>query len=98
MASVSRIRDWGLLLACNLIWGSQFLFVKVVQREMGPLFATLFPLGLTVLILVPLVERQDRGNRPDEQSTRIRGRDITAFLLLGVFGQAVALLFVTWGV
>jgi drug/metabolite transporter (DMT)-like permease len=98
MASISRLRDWGLLLVCNLIWGTQFVFVKVVQREMGPLFATLFPLGLTVLILLPLVEKQERGNRPDEKLPKIHGRDFIDFLLLGALGQAVTMIFGTWGI
>jgi len=98
MAAVSRLRDWGLLLTCNLIWGTQFVFVKVVQREMGPLFATLFPLGLTVLILVPLVKRQDHGDGLDQRPAKIPGRDLIDFLFLGVLGQAVTMLFGTWGI
>ena len=30
--SAERLRDWGLLLACNLIWSSQFVLVKIVQE------------------------------------------------------------------
>lgn len=98
MAAVSRLRDWGLLLACNLIWGSQFVFVKVVQREMGPLFTTWFPLGLTVLILIPLVGSQDRDRRLDRQPIKKKSGDLVNFLLLGVLGQAVTMLFGTWGI
>jgi hypothetical protein len=54
MLSASRLRDWGLLLACNLIWGNQFVFLKIVQQQMGPLFATLFPMGFTILMLISM--------------------------------------------
>lgn len=36
MIQLSRIRDWALLVLCNLIWGSQFAMVKLVQKQMGP--------------------------------------------------------------
>lgn len=96
MAAVSRLRDWGYLLACNLIWGSQFVFVKVVQREMGPLFTTLFPLGLTAIILLPLINKLEQSDAIAEQ--KMSRRDIIDFLLLGVVGQAVTMLFGTWGI
>jgi drug/metabolite transporter (DMT)-like permease len=98
MAAVSRLRDWGFLLACNLIWGSQFVFVKVVQREMGPLFTTLFPLGLTAIILVPLVRKQEQNEKVNQQKIKIGRPDIINFLLLGIVGQAVTMLFGTWGI
>jgi len=33
--SMTRLRDWGLLLICNLIWVSQFVLVKIVQDQAG---------------------------------------------------------------
>ena len=38
--STERFRDWILLLLCNLIWASQFVLVKIVQEQMGPVAAT----------------------------------------------------------
>jgi drug/metabolite transporter (DMT)-like permease len=96
MAAVSRLRDWGYLLACNLIWGSQFVFVKVVQREMGPLFTTLIPLGITAVILLPVVQKLEQSDPTTQQ--KLSRRDIIDFLLLGVLGQAVTMLFGTWGI
>lgn len=98
MASVSRLRDWGLLLVCNLIWGSQFVILKIVQRQMGPLFTTTFPLVLTVVLLAPIVAMQSRRNRVDQQRSKIHGHHVIAFLLLGVLGQAATMLFGTWAV
>jgi drug/metabolite transporter (DMT)-like permease len=93
----SRVRDWALLLVCNLIWASQFVMVRLVQAQMGPVFATFFPMTLATLLLIPIVRREQRGS-PSEQNHGIPRRDILEFILIGVFGQVVAQLFITWGV
>jgi len=96
MFSAARLRDWNLLLVCNLIWASQFVMVKLVQQQMGPLFATFFPITLAMVLLIPVVRRQ-HSNTPEGRG-RIPTRDILQFILIGVFGQVVAQLFITWGV
>jgi len=96
MFSATRLRDWNLLLVCNLIWASQFVMVKLVQQQMGPLFATFFPIALAMLLLIPVV-RRERSSTPGGGG-RIPTRDILQFILIGVFGQVVAQLFITWGV
>src|SRR5271170_6896989 len=93
--TMSRLVDWGLLILCNLIWASQFVLAKLVQEEMGPIFATLLPMALATICLIPLVRRQQgrRGRRP------VIGRaDLVRFGVIGIFGQVVAQLGVTWGV
>jgi drug/metabolite transporter (DMT)-like permease len=82
--------DWLLLLTCNLIWASQFVMVKLVQEQMGPLFAVTFPIALSTLLLVVLVAREPKGG--------ITRQDFWNFVLLGIAGQLVAQLFITWGV
>ena len=79
------------------MWGCQFVFLKIVQEQMGPLFATTFPLALAILVLAPIVHFRDRPGRASE-SGRMCGRDFVGFLLLGILGQAVVQLFGTWGV
>jgi drug/metabolite transporter (DMT)-like permease len=96
MFSAARLRDWTLLLVCNLIWASQFAMVKLVQQQMGPVFATFFPITLAMLLLVPVV-RRERRKAPGDGS-RIPHRDIVEFILIGICGQVVAQLFITWGV
>ncbi len=64
--------------------------VKLVQKQMGPLFAVTFPIALSTLMLIPLVRR--------EQRVKISRRDIRDFILLGIAGQLIAQLFITWGV
>lgn len=85
-----KLRDWLLLLSCNLIWASQFVMVKLVQEQMGPLFAVTFPIALSTLLLIFLVRR--------EPSSVVTKRDIGNFILLGIAGQLFAQLFITWGV
>ena len=85
-----KLRDWLLLLACNLIWASQFVMVKLVQEQMGPLFAVTFPIALSTLLLILLMRR--------EPKSAITSRDIGNFILLGILGQLFAQLFITWGV
>jgi len=96
MFSATRLRDWNLLLVCNLIWASQFVMVKLVQQQMGPVFATFFPMTLAMLLLIPVVQRE-HSNTPGGR-VRIPTNDILQFILIGVFGQVVAQLFITWGV
>jgi drug/metabolite transporter (DMT)-like permease len=98
MAPASRVRDWGLLLVCNLIWGSQFVFLKRVQQQMGPIFATLFPLALTVIILYSMVKAEDGKDAAVRRQHKMRRRDIVSIVLLGVLGQGATLLFGTWAV
>jgi drug/metabolite transporter (DMT)-like permease len=93
--STSKHVDWGLLILCNLIWASQFVLAKLVQEQMGPIFATLLPMAIATLFLVPLVlrEHRRRGSRP-----RMGAGDVARFAVIGVFGQILAQLGITWGV
>lgn len=94
MPSFGRFRDWFLLLACNFIWASQFVLVKIVQAQMGPVAATLFPIALATLLLLPIVRFE---NRRTARNGGVPRRDVMQFLLIGVVGQVVAQLFITWG-
>ena len=85
-----RLYDWSLLLVSNLIWASQFVMVKLVQEQMGPLFAVTFPMAIATVLLIPIVRR--------ERPARVPAADIWRFILIGVMGQVVAQLFITWGV
>ena len=85
-----KVVDWLMLLSCNLMWASQFVMVKLVQEQMGPLFAVTFPITLSTIFLIFLVARE-----PKVKATRL---DIRDFILLGIVGQLVAQLFITWGV
>jgi drug/metabolite transporter (DMT)-like permease len=96
MFITTRLRDWTLLLLCNLIWASQFVMVKLVQEQTGPVFATFFPMTLAMLFLIPIVWREQR--KAGNQGNKISNHDVLEFLLVGVFGQVAAQFFITWGV
>ncbi|MCC6124214.1 MAG: DMT family transporter [Pirellulales bacterium] len=92
---MGKFRDWGLLLLCNFFWACQPTLVNLVQNEMGPLFATFFPISIATLLLIPIVARERRGcSAPPSRMTRADLRD---FILLGIFGQVAAQLLITWG-
>jgi len=92
--SAERLRDWVLLLLCNLMWASQFVLVKIVQEQMGPVAATSFPMLIATILLVPIVRWESRSLN---KQTSVPGKDWLRFLLIGVMGQVVAQLFITWG-
>jgi drug/metabolite transporter (DMT)-like permease len=98
LTTLDRLRDWGYLLVCNLIWASQFVMVKLVQEQMGPVFATFFPMTLATLLLIPIVRRERQEHKGNPYSSLLPTQDIFEFILIGVLGQVVAQLFVTWGV
>ena len=53
--NAARFWDWSLLLICNLIWATQFVMLKIVQVQIGPISATFFPMALATLFLLPVV-------------------------------------------
>jgi|SRR5579883_272141 drug/metabolite transporter (DMT)-like permease len=87
-----------MLLVSNFIWGSQFVMVKVAQEQMGPVFATFFPMTIATLILIPIVRKENKKNQNHVGTGRMPMADVRDFILIGVCGQVVAQLFVTWGV
>lgn len=91
-----QLRDWTLLLLCNLIWASQFVLVKLVEDEIGPVFTTAFPMLVATLLLAAVVmatrQSETRKSRPT-----VRATDVAGFLTIGICGQVVAQLFATWG-
>jgi len=59
-----------------------------------PVAATSFPMLIATIFLIPIVrwERRSLGRR-----TAVSGKDWLRFMLIGVLGQVVAQLFITWG-
>ncbi len=94
----SRFGDWILLLLCNLMWASQYSMVKVAQEQMGPVFATFFPVTLATILLVLIVRHRQRSKAEAHRSGPLPRHDLYGFILIGVCGQIPAQLFITWGV
>lgn len=78
------------------MWASQFVLVKIVQEQMGPVAATSFPMLIATLLLVPIV-RWEARSLPIQNRAQGSARDWLQFMLIGVLGQVVAQLFITWG-
>jgi drug/metabolite transporter (DMT)-like permease len=97
---MQRLKDWALLILCNLIWASQPVMIKLVLGEegenIGPVFATFFPITLALLILIPIVARERRMNSTAARR-RMPWRDVFDFILIGIFGQIAAQFLITWG-
>ena len=100
MISLKRLWDWFLLVICNFIWATQFVLVKIVQEQMGPAFATFFPMTLATVLLIALIAWQrSHGSHADRfPRGRMPLKDIRDFALIAICGQVVAQLFITWGV
>ncbi len=98
MNVLARYRDWGLLVACNLIWGSQFVIYKIVAQQVGPVFATLLPTACATFLLIPIVRYEKRRGDTVCHRGRVPARDVWQYLLIGICGQVVVQLFVAWGV
>jgi drug/metabolite transporter (DMT)-like permease len=94
----TKFADWGLLLLCNFIWGSQFVVYKIVQRQTGPIFAVFLPMGIAALVLAFFVHRQKRQRDGPYKHLGLTRDDIYRFLLLGIVGQALAKPLTAFGV
>ena len=62
---------------------------------MGPVAATFFPMAIATACLIPVVW-WDRRTNPDR--SKITLPDAGRFILIGILGQILAQLFITWGV
>jgi len=105
LANRQRLYDWSLLLFCNMVWGSQFVVYKIVQRQSGPVFAALFPITIATLLLAPIVLRvraKSGGNARlaagASAGSKTLHHPFWHFVLIGVAGQVVTQTFVAWGV
>jgi len=97
LANRNRLHDWGLLLFCNMVWGSQFVVYKIVQRQAGPVFAALFPITIATFLLAPIVLRERRKRTAVVEQPKVP-HAFWHFVLIGVAGQVVTQTFVAWGV
>jgi drug/metabolite transporter (DMT)-like permease len=95
--ALARARDWGLLVLCNLIWASSFVWIKLVQSQVGPVFTTFFPAAVaTVLLILLEIFARDPGHSAGNM-TQLSWKDVANFLIIGIFGQVAAQLGGSWG-
>jgi drug/metabolite transporter (DMT)-like permease len=85
-----KLKEWGAFALLGLIWGSSFLWIKVVLQEAGPFMLVAFRVlfGLLGLLIVMRLQRQAL---PRDRAT------ILKFVFMGVFNTAVPFLLISWG-
>lgn len=94
---LARARDWSLLVFCNLIWASSFVWIKLVQGQVGPVFTTFFPAAVATILLILLEAFARNSKGPSLSAIRLSWSDVVNFLIIGIFGQLVAQLAGSWG-
>jgi drug/metabolite transporter (DMT)-like permease len=97
MINPARVRDWAMLVLCNLMWASSFVWIKFAQAQVGPVFTTAFPIALATLLLVVYVRVKQGHADPSEKQGRLGLRDALDFVIIGVFGQIATQFLGTWG-
>jgi drug/metabolite transporter (DMT)-like permease len=88
-------RYFALLALANLMWASQGVAVKFLDRQLGPIAITFVPFWVTTVLLLPMLIR---ARRRDPNPVKPSARDWAAFAVAGVGGQVLAQLGMTWGI
>lgn len=84
-----RLREWGAFVLLGSIWGSSFLWIKIVVGEIGPgmLVALRLFFGLLGLLIVARLTRQNFGS--------VRGH-LPAYLFMGFFQTTLPFVLISW--
>lgn len=84
-----RLREWSAFVLLGSIWGSSFLWIKIVVSEIGPaaLVALRLLFGLVGLLIVARVSRQNFGS--------VRGH-LPAYLFMGFFQTTFPFVLISW--
>jgi drug/metabolite transporter (DMT)-like permease len=91
----SAWRYLALLALANLMWASQGVAVKFLNRQLGPMAITFAPFWVTTVLLLPVLIR---ARRRSPHPVRLSARDWAAFAVAGGGGQVLAQLGMTWGI
>lgn len=89
------MRSWLLLFSCNLMWALQFTCIKLVEKQVGPMFTVWGPMTLAMFLLYPFVraERRAAASRPAQSRPKLAW----TYVLLAVAGVFPGQVFMTWG-
>lgn len=79
-----------LLLVLGTIWGTSFLFIKIVVSEVPPMTLVAGRLGVAALLMWVLVRLRNTQTRPDSQLWR-------AFAVVGLLNGALPYYLISWG-
>ena len=84
------IKDWGLLAALVVLWGSNFMFIKLGVSAVPPATLVATRLIIGAVILVTVVRAWGYTFPP-------LGRAWMPYVVLGVLGNCMPFWFITWG-
>jgi drug/metabolite transporter (DMT)-like permease len=84
-----RAKDWAVLIALGLIWGTSYLFIKVAVQEFAPATLVAIRLGLAALVLLPFVYLR-RQRLPADACTWGR------LAVLGTINAALPITLISW--
>ncbi len=84
------LKDWVLLIALVVLWGSSFALNKIALTAIPPVSLVAYRLGLAALLLVAVAACL-------RQSLRLPWRQWWFFLLLALIGNCIPFFLISWG-
>lgn len=90
MSTQRTPRDWTLLLALVVIWGSSFMFNRIAVATLPPLTVVAGRVGIAAIVLIIIVYAL--GKR-----LPLPGRTWWPFVVIAIIGNAVPFYLITWG-
>jgi drug/metabolite transporter (DMT)-like permease len=83
-------RDWALLLALVVVWGSSFMFNRIAVASLPPLTVVAGRIGIAAIVLIIIVCAL--GKRLPSP-----GRAWWPYVVIAIIGNAVPFYLITWG-
>lgn len=90
MSTQRTPRDWTLLLALVVMWGSSFMFNSIAVASLPPLTVVAGRIGIAALVLLIIVYAL--GKRLPSP-----GRTWLPFMVIAIIGNAIPFYLITWG-
>lgn len=83
-------RDWTLLLALVVMWGSSFMFNRIAVASLPPLIVVAGRIGIAAIVLIVIVHALGKRLPPP-------GRAWWPYAVIAIIGNAVPFYLITWG-
>lgn len=83
-------RDWTLLLALVVMWGSSFMFNRIAVASLPPLIVVAGRIGIAAMVLIVIVHALGKRLPPP-------GRAWWPYVVIAIVGNAVPFYLITWG-
>lgn len=90
MSTQRTPRDWTLLLALVVMWGSSFMFNRIAVATLPPLTVVAGRVGIAALVLIVIVYLLGKRLPPP-------GRAWLPYVVIAIVGNAVPFYLITWG-